>query len=332
MREVSALTAAWMEEVRVAGVPLGKVRKVSFAKLRGRLFQTWKAYDNSYFEIELADIFEEEESPERAMRAAFCWALVYTCPDCWDNGGLRASWLRQIEDTYGWDLFRWQTRFDLRHPKKKPLLTLHCPHCGLRWEVREKRKADRLLEDDVKYCPLCPSLMVPEGQEDAVVERDLPALAEECRRELRSIGIPLGEVSSVRFAALGRFYGQCSGHTAFTIEIDSLYQDRRVRTDDLKEVLYHELLHTCPDDDNHGKQWRSYAWRVDELLNSTVMANKTDYDLLHPDAPVLGRAICPGCGQYHNVRDPSDWEFYTRGGKRICYCCGTSYGLKKGTA
>jgi len=74
------------------------------------------------------------------------------------------------------------------------------------------------------------------------------------------LGIPLGAADSVSYnGRLTKRWGYCrrlsNGH--FAISVSSVLAASSLEA--LRSVLYHEMLHTCPECFNHGKRWRSYA-------------------------------------------------------------------------
>jgi len=98
--------------------------------------------------------------------------------------------------------------------------------------------------------------------------------------------------------AKGRF-GQCKRHNGqYSIEISQHLTQAEEKH--IKETLAHEILHTCPNCMNHGRQWKLYAM---------IMNNKYNYDISRTNScenlgitdPNIKQAnyviICNSCGR-----------------------------------
>lgn len=67
----------------------------------------------------------------------------------------------------------------------------------------------------------------------------------------------------------------------------------------LRETLCHELLHTCPGCGDHGKQWKAYAQRVNEALETNIRRAKESDAPLSPLRREEVRYLlrCERCGR-----------------------------------
>lgn len=104
-----------------------------------------------------------------------------------------------------------------------------------------------------------------------MTDHELDRMMEELSVELRQLGIPVSQhifpQVQVNTRAKRRL-GCCKREgNSFRIEISHslLPSPNKVR-----EVLVHELLHTCPGCGNHGKTWKRYGELAGKALGVTV--------------------------------------------------------------
>ena len=135
----------------------------------------------------------------------------------------------------------------------------------------------------------------------------------ECAEELKNIHLPVGKVTAVQFVREKNVYGRCRKNKdgTFTILVSQAYGSSEADIYGLKKLLYHELLHTCPEDDSspytgiHGPKWRMMARKVDREFAASLWGSRLRMLLRrHQNLPVCGL----------HVRDAADTEvFMTRG-------------------
>lgn len=135
----------------------------------------------------------------------------------------------------------------------------------------------------------------------------LKKLFKEVQQEVRSIGIPIsrnvyGPVVNTRTRArLGccRAEKKPLAQTTYTIEISATVLD--APDHDIKEIIAHELLHTCRDCMNHGKKWKEYAALLERAYGYKITRTRS-YESLGLKAPEQRetdyryRLVCTGCG------------------------------------
>ena len=91
-----------------------------------------------------------------------------------------------------------------------------------------------------------------------------------CMKELDRIKIPYAKNSYFVPISKGRRFGRAEyTYKGYKISINDLLLDG-LHDESLKEIVMHELLHTCKGCMNHGKQWLSYAAEVNAKLGYKV--------------------------------------------------------------
>lgn len=102
--------------------------------------------------------------------------------------------------------------------------------------------------------------------------RDLIDFTIQCMNELDRIGIPYGNVIDVTIKTRAKKrWGQCRKVPGgFTININVVLLDEKNDVDGLRNTIFHELLHTCPDCWNHGTQWKAYAAMIRRELGYNI--------------------------------------------------------------
>ena len=99
----------------------------------------------------------------------------------------------------------------------------------------------------------------------------LNKIADDCKYELERLHIPISPVTEFKIntRATARF-GQCSRISGgFSIDINYKLCDG-MHEDGLKNTIYHELLHTCPDCNNHGREWKRLSKIVEDKLGQKI--------------------------------------------------------------
>ena len=131
-------------------------------------------------------------------------------------------------------------------------------------------------------------------------------LFEEARGELAEIGIrPSDRIESVTINTrakkrLGCCKANGSGMSVkYRIEISQVCED--LDDHELKTIILHELLHTCPGCMNHGVRWKKAVMQVNTKLGYDI-SSTADYSKLGlvpagERAPYRYKVTCCKCGQ-----------------------------------
>ena len=102
----------------------------------------------------------------------------------------------------------------------------------------------------------------------------------------------------------------------YIIEISSLIIDDM---DICKQVLAHEILHTCPGCMNHGKRWKQYAWQMNQSYGYHISRISPGNNQVQPDYRYL--LVCNHChSQIKRQRFSSVIKYPS---KYRCVCGGT---------
>ena len=108
----------------------------------------------------------------------------------------------------------------------------------------------------------------------------------------------------------------------FSIFIHPELSSEACPIEELKNVIVHELLHTCPRCLGHGKTWMKYAKIVNEKYGYEVSTVKDHEDIFHKEKPVLLRLVCKSCGSFNDLRTvPDDYC----DGYSVCPFCNSEY-------
>lgn len=101
--------------------------------------------------------------------------------------------------------------------------------------------------------------------------KDLQKLYNECLQELNNIDIEYGVIRSISINnRLTRTWGLC--RTFYENGCDKVFRidiSSRLLKDDVddiatKDTIIHEILHTCEGCQNHGKEWKKQAEKVNK--------------------------------------------------------------------
>ena len=133
--------------------------------------------------------------------------------------------------------------------------------------------------------------------------RDLIDFTIQCMNELDRIGIPYGNVIDVTINTRAKKrWGQCRKVPGgFTININVVLLDEKNDVDGLRNTIFHELLHTCPDCWNHGTQWKAYAAMIHRELGYNIQRTSSAEEKGVITEPETERTpkyqiVCNSCG------------------------------------
>lgn len=167
-------------------------------------------------------------------------------------------------------------------------------------------------------------------------------LFDDCQMLLRQEGIPISDrvlPLKINTRAKSRF-GCCKvvrqgGRTAglsqskFQIEISSAMAD--AADWDVKNVLLHELIHTCPGCMNHGKRWKLYADRINLKYGYGIKATSrySDFGLEEPEKAEQAKylIICKSCGM--EIRRKRRSKLVENTDKYRCGKCGGALEIRE---
>lgn len=159
--------------------------------------------------------------------------------------------------------------------------------------------------------------------------RNLYEVAEICCNEVSRCGIDTGIIFQFKTnPRLRTTWGICRPwRGAFIIEVHPFLLDDRTPEKVLKNTLIHEILHTCPGCQNHGRLWKSYADRVNRLYGYEITTYISENEIKEvADAGTYSRDStaryimqCDGCKR--RARYQRMTEFVRNPvGKRCRYC------------
>lgn len=139
---------------------------------------------------------------------------------------------------------------------------------------------------------------------------DLQKIAAECVSEMKKVNIPIrdNKINDVKAGDINDF-GLCTHdgyYKNFVITIrNDLVQDNCPLTE-LKQVIIHELIHTCPRCWTHGKTWIKYALIINDAYGYSLFEGRNYDSFFHNEKPILHRYKCPKCGSTYNSRSEND--------------------------
>ena len=152
-----------------------------------------------------------------------------------------------------------------------------------------------------------------------LVERNEKAVAlvqnmvSECASNLLELGIPvqMERVSCIHLMPLedtfaGCFFRRSCGEMEFVLVVHSdfvRYMDDPVVVENVRNSIYHELIHTCLNAQEHNDIWMYWSEKCDEHLGASTRAY-LEYDLYYHIYRGEEHYVyrCDDCGfEYHSV-------------------------------
>ena len=135
---------------------------------------------------------------------------------------------------------------------------------------------------------------------------DIRKVFGECVGEMRGADIPIqgNKITEVIIEELDDCLGMCckdeNGNFAIIIRKELLEDKCPIK--ELKEVIIHELIHTCKRCGIHGKTWRKYAQMLNEAYGYSLLASKDMDSIFHSEKPITQRFVCRNCGSTFGSR------------------------------
>jgi hypothetical protein len=96
--------------------------------------------------------------------------------------------------------------------------------------------------------------------------KNLEKLCQECMEELNAIGIKYGNIKEFKVNSRAKSrWGLCSKENGtYTIEISNDLLADNIKDDKVKNVIIHEILHTCDNCMSHTGEWKRLAGIVND--------------------------------------------------------------------
>jgi predicted SprT family Zn-dependent metalloprotease len=158
---------------------------------------------------------------------------------------------------------------------------------------------------------------------------DYSKAVNECLQELDSLNVPYGRICKfiVNYRATSRL-GSCKSSPAgFIIEVSHRLFEDCVPFKSLKEVIIHEVVHTCRDCQNHGVRWKSYIAYINAQygynIQRTAILEEMQIPEIKRESVVKHCFVCLGCGQA--VERKRDSAFTRNYANYRCGYCGGSF-------
>lgn len=136
------------------------------------------------------------------------------------------------------------------------------------------------------------------------MQKKLNDAAVVCLKELDTIGVNYGKINSFSInTRASNLWGKCKSNPngGFDIEISQRLLADESSVDGLKNTIIHEILHTCYNCQNHGRQWKYWADKVNQTygygIKRTSSAEEKGVTLPDTELIVKHKAVCTGCGQ-----------------------------------
>jgi len=141
---------------------------------------------------------------------------------------------------------------------------------------------------------------------------DLEKIFKECMDEMKAVDIPIqdGRIAGAEAGDTDDCLGLCCGDVDnnFTIIIRTDLLSDICPLKELKEIIIHELIHTCKRCGIHGKTWRKYAQIMNNAYGYSLLEGKDDNSIFHSEKPVLHKYVCPKCGIPFGSRSEEEYD------------------------
>lgn len=269
-----------ISQLRKLGIPIGCITYIKVCRDR---FVTGKLakVQECLFGLYIPNIYRSPRYGLEEIKTVIFHQLLHSAGGCMDHGEKWEKYAAKVDREYGCHIL------DRAPLNLKPMAN---------WETGSKGK-----KNSGRFCYLD-------------YTQRLMEIVGECAEELKNIHLPVGKVTAVQFVREKNVYGRCRKNKdgTFTILVSQAYGSSEADIYGLKKLLYHELLHTCPEDDFspytgiHGPKWRMMARKVDREFDCQLMGQSFTDVIKKASKPASVRFACPRCGGYRSVYDERD--------------------------
>ena len=133
--------------------------------------------------------------------------------------------------------------------------------------------------------------------------KDLDFYTRYAKSILTSLNIPFVDCTVSVNTRLNSVWGRCHheyayNHTTHRIELNKVLVTDTVSDDALMNTLLHEYLHTCPNCNNHGKQWKYYAQLINQKYHYNIKRTTScaEKGIVEEKKKPRYTVTCPRCG------------------------------------
>ena len=165
-----------------------------------------------------------------------------------------------------------------------------------------------------------------------IMLKDYIKLRNECLQEVMALGIKTGIITEWKINSRAKKrLGQCTRCPDGTYEIQIaklLLTEDKIKEADVKEVIIHEILHTCYGCMKHTGRWKIYAEKMNEAYGYQISRTKnmeivglSEYSVKRRQVKYV--YICEGCGQ--RVERTRECKFTRNPERYRCARCGSDF-------
>lgn len=141
-----------------------------------------------------------------------------------------------------------------------------------------------------------------------ITQNELNKMFAECREELKEINIPISEsiygnvYINNRKSALGVCKKYCYGMFQIYVSKYLLECDKKL----IKDVLFHELIHTIRYCNNHGRNFLYYMYLINRKLGTNIEVRNTNKEF-GSQIQYKYKITCSKCGkEFYRNKLPKD--------------------------
>ena len=161
--------------------------------------------------------------------------------------------------------------------------------------------------------------------------KDLQEIYKICVQECKNVDIPIRDDKVIKIEFTKEYAQESRGFcimdndcNTFSIFINSIYQEKDCPIEELKETIIHELIHTCPRCQSHGKIWMKYAKILNDKYGYELMTTKDYEAVFNKELPILHKYVCKTCGSFFNLRVENE-TYFSKDMYFCCSFCGAKY-------
>lgn len=266
-------------ELGKIGVPLPFVMVPHIARdqyVFGRFIRT-----GGSVALHISNVYQNPKYDLSEVKTIICHVLLHAVEGCMDHGRKWREYAEKADREYGLHI--------IEHEESRPKAKIN-------WEAGDTQGA-----------------IVPDGGKCCFLDYAgrLEGLVAECSELLKSIGLNIGNVSTVIFSRDDSAFGRCwkNRDKSHTISVSYFYAKDDADVIGLKSLICHELLHTCPEDDYipqtriHGPRWREMARKVERELGYKLMSESHSDAVRKTSGEPIMRYVCPVCGGYYDAHE-----------------------------
>lgn len=158
MRDLQKIYEECIAEVKLLGIPVGKIESIQWADIEDAWGQCGicDIGDTVGYILYISNRYLDESITIKELRATICHEILHTCPRCWGHGKTWVKYALKVDAQYGYGISIYKSDYDILNSESPIIHKMICPKCGGGWEIKQMSDWEDIKNGSCKaYCVWC---------------------------------------------------------------------------------------------------------------------------------------------------------------------------------